>query len=268
MFDFAFMQRAFFVGVFLSVMIPLIGVVMVSRKTSMLGDAMSHISLSGVAIGLILGYNPVLGAVIVCILAGLSIDKIRKRFPDYGDMATAIITSIGLALAAVLSDFTPGGTSLESYLFGSISSITWFDVILAGGLFVLVIFFNVLFYGALVNFAIDEKLSRLYGISAVNITRVYTILAAMTIALASKMIGALIVTSLIILPVATALFIARSYKATVLYSILFGNIYMICGLGISYHVEISPGGAVVFTALVTMFLLALYRRVKLKKASA
>lgn len=267
MFSFEFMQRAFIVGIFLSAMIPLIGVVMVSRKTSMLGDALSHISLAGVAVGLILGYNPVLGAVVICILAGLSIDKIRKRFPDYGDMATAIITSIGLALAAVLSDFTPGGTSLESYLFGSISSITWFDVSLAGVLFVLVVSYNLLFYGALVNFAIDENLSRVYGISVIPITRIYTVLAAMTIALASKMIGALIVTSLIILPVATALFIARSYKQTVWYAIGFGNLYMLLGLIISYHMEISPGGAVVFIALFTMSILGIVRQVKKRKVS-
>ena len=99
MFEYDFMQRALLAGIFLSLTIPLIGVVMVSRKTSMLGEAMSHVSLAGVGLGLVFGFSPVLGAVGICILAGLSIERVRKRFLGYGDMATAIVTSVGLGLA-------------------------------------------------------------------------------------------------------------------------------------------------------------------------
>lgn len=92
MLEFAFMRHALLAGLLLSIMIPMIGVVMVSRKTSMIGDSLSHTSLAGVALGLILGVNPVIGAILVCIVSAFAIEWIRHRFPQHGDMATAVIT--------------------------------------------------------------------------------------------------------------------------------------------------------------------------------
>ena len=121
MLEFAFMRKALFLGFLLSIMIPIIGIVMVNRKTSMIGDALSHTALAGVGMGLILGFDPLLGSAIICVIAAFLIEFIRKKFPQYGDMATAVIMSTGLGIAAILSDFAPGGNSFESYLFGSIS---------------------------------------------------------------------------------------------------------------------------------------------------
>ena len=139
MFEFEFMKRTMIVGVLLGIMIPLVGIVMVNRKTSMMGDALSHTALAGVAFGLILSFNPMIGAVIICIIAAFTIEAIRKRFPQYGDMATAVIMSTGLGLASILSDFTPGGNTLESYLFGSISAATPTDVKIISIVFALVL---------------------------------------------------------------------------------------------------------------------------------
>ena len=258
---FAFMQRALICGALLSITIASIGVFMVNRKTSMLGEAMSHVSLSGVAVGLILGCNPVIGAIIACAIAGLSIEKVRKHFPLQGDMATAIITSLGLGFAGILSAFIPGGTSLESYLFGSVTSVTRFDVILSIALFlIVVILYNGIYYGAIINLVIDEKHAKLVGVPTRLLGMLYTLLVAITIALAAKMIGALIVSSLIILPVATALFLANNYKKMMIYSSFFGFFYMMSGLVLSYYVEVSPGGAVVLIALVMMLILYLLKK--------
>lgn len=260
MLQFEFMQRALLSGLMLSIMIPLIGVVMVNRKTSMVGDALSHTSLAGVGLGLILGFDPVLGAIAVCIVAGLSIEKIRKRFPQYGDMATAVTMSTGLGLAAVLSDFAPGGNTFESYLFGSISSVTRADLRHVSIVFALVLLTSIIYYTALLDLSIDTNLARLAGVKVRFVNGIFTILTAVTIALACKMVGALLVASLMVLPVATALMICRSYKQTLWTSVILGMLYMMTGIVLSYYFDLRPGGAIVILAVIGMGLVTLYAR--------
>lgn len=262
MLSYDFMRRALLAGLLLSIMIPAIGVVMVNRKTSMVGDALSHTSLAGVGMGLILGWDPVIGAVIVCIMAGFSIEAVRKRFPQYGDMATAVIMSSGLGIAAILSDFAPGGNTFESYLFGSISSITQNDVILVGIVFLVVCLASIFFYGALLDIAIDPNLARLAGVKVKRMNALFTFLSAVTIALACKIVGALLVASLMVLPVATALFVSRSYKMTYIISILLGIFYTMLGMMISYYQDIKPGGAIVINAVMGMIIMAVIGKIR------
>lgn len=268
MLEFNFMRRTLAVSLMISIMIPLIGIVMVNRKTSMIGDALSHISLAGVGVGLIFAFDPLIGAILACIIGAFSIEAIRKRLPQYGDMATAIIVSIGLGLAAILSDIAPGGNTFESYLFGSIASVSPTDVIIVGITFILVIAASIIFYGGLLDIAVDTNLARLAGVKVSLINTVFTILSAITVALAAKIIGALLVTSLIVLPVATALIVSRSYKQTYIISISLGIIYMMLGIIISYYYDIKPGGAIVLNALVGMLVLSIYAKFKKIKKPA
>ena len=261
MLGFAFMRRALLVGLMLSIMIPMIGVVMVNRKTSMIGDALSHTALTGVGLGLILGFDPLKGMILICILAAFLIETIRDKFPQYGDMATAIILSVGLGFASILSDFAPGGTSFESYLFGSISSVTSSDVLQVGVIFVLLVFASIKEYGGLLAVAIDTNTARLSGVNVKRINRVFTLLSAITIAMAVKLVGALMVTSMIVLPVATSLIVAKSYKSTYLITTLLGVVYMISGIVASYYYDVKPGGAIVIFALIGMLAFWIYSKV-------
>ncbi|WP_130819706.1 metal ABC transporter permease [Anaerococcus vaginimassiliensis] len=260
MLEFAFMRKALMVGFLLSIMIPIIGIVMVNRKTSMIGDALSHTALTGVGLGLILGFDPLLGSAIVCVIAAFMIEIIRKKFPQYGDMATAVIMSTGLGLAAILSDFAPGGNSFESYLFGSISSVTSFDLINTSIIFVLVLILSISRYSALLAISIDTNTARLSGVRVNLIEAIFTFLAAVTIALAVKIIGALMVTSLIVLPVATSLIVSRSYKQTFFITIILGIVYMMAGIILSFQFDIKPGGAIVVNAVVGMLVFTLYKK--------
>lgn len=258
--DYQFMRRALLSGSMLAIMIPLIGVVMINRKTSMVGDALSHVSLAGVALGLILGIDPVLGAILVCIIAAFSIEAIRHRLPQYGDMAVAIIVSIGLGFAAVLASFTPGSHNFESYIFGSITSITQWDLLQITLTFIAVVVSSILLYGALLDIAIDENLARLSGVRVQVVNSVFTFLSAITIALAVKIVGALLVASLIVLPVSTALILAKSYRQMFIIAILLGLIYMLSGIIISFYYDVNPGGAIVLTALIGMALSAIFKK--------
>lgn len=262
MLEFAFMRKALVAGLMLAIMIPMIGIVMVNRKTSMIGDALSHTALSGVGLGLILGFDPLIGSAIVCVIAAFLIELIRKKFPQYGDMATAVIMSTGLGIAAILSDFAPGGNSFESYLFGSISSVTNMDVINISVIFVLILAVSISQYAGLLAISIDKNIARLAGVKVNRINAIFTFLSAITIALAVKIVGALMVTSLIVLPVATALIIAKSYKKTYIITIILGVLYMMLGIVQSYQFDIKPGGAIVVNAVIGMIVFVAYSKIK------
>ena len=262
MFQFSYMRQALFVGLLLSIMVPALGVIMVHRKTSMIGDALSHSSLAGVALGLILNIDPVIGAICLCIFAGLSMDMIRRRFPQFGDMATAIVMSTGLALASILSDFAKGPTSFDAYLFGSITVVSSLDTVLISICFVLVLFFCLYYYQALLSLAINPTLARINGVKESQIDYFFTVLSAATIAISCKVVGALMISSLIVLPTATALLFSKSYKQVYLSSILLGAIYMFVGLISSYFYGVKPGGSVVLTALVVFLIISLFIKIK------
>lgn len=268
MLEFAFMRRTLLVAVFLGITIPLIGIIMVNRKTSMMGDALSHTSLAGVALGLILGINPSIGAMAICIISAFGIEALRHKFPHYGDMATAVILSIGLGFASILSDFTPGGNSLESYLFGSISSSSPGDVIATFILFLAVLVTTLVLYSPILTISIDSNLARLDGVPVVTINSIFTLLTALTVALSAKTVGILLVSSLLVMPVACSLFLVRSYKQMYFASVLFGLAFMIIGITISWHFEIKPGGAIILLATITMLISALYSRIRNNKFGA
>ena len=124
-FEYPFMQRAFLVGVLLALIIPCVGIVIVLKRLSMIGDALSHTSLAGVAAGLLFNINPVLGATAACVAAAFGIEAIRKKLPRYAEMSIAIILSAGVGLAGVLSGFVRSAASFNSFLFGSIVAIRW-----------------------------------------------------------------------------------------------------------------------------------------------
>ena len=124
MFKYAFMQRAFIVGILLAAVIPCIGIVVVCKRLSMIGDALSHTSLAGVAIGLILGINPVFTASVTCVLAALGMEGIRRKLPRFSEMSIAITMSAGIGLAGVLSGFVKNTANFNSFLFGSIVAIS------------------------------------------------------------------------------------------------------------------------------------------------
>ena len=259
------MIKALIVGAFLSIIIPCMGVVVVNKKISVIGDALSHVSLAGVALGLILSINPLIGAIFACVIGAFSIEKIRKKFPQFGDMATAIITSMGLGLAALLSDFSPGGSSFDAYLFGSIASVSKTDLIIVLITFILVVAISLIYYFGLLSIAVDPQLAKMSGVNVRRINSIFTLLSALTIALSAKIIGALMVTSLIVLPVASSLLISKSYKTTFLNTLVLGVLYTLSGVILSYYFDLKPGGAIVVIASLGMLVCLLISKLKSKK---
>lgn len=257
MLEFAFMRRSLIIGVMLAVIIPMIGIIMINRKTSMIGDALSHSSLAGIGLGLIFGINPLWTSLVICIIASFAIETLRKKFPKYGDMATAIVMSTGIAIASILSDFTPGGTSFESFMFGSITTVSSEDVYIVLFVFLIVAISSLYLYYGLLYTSINPVLARLAGVNTSAINIFFTLLTAVTVAISTKTVGALMVTSLMTIPVAGAMVFAKSYKKMYIISIILSVIFMVSGISASYYLGIKPGGAIVIIAVTSFLIISL-----------
>lgn len=260
-FEYAFMQKAFIVGILLAIIIPCIGVVVVLKRLSMIGDALSHTSLAGIAAGLIIGINPVVGAIVISIIAALGIEFIRKKIPKYAEMSIAIIMSAGIGLAGVLSGFVKNSANFNSFLFGSIVAISDFELYLVIGISILVFLTFILLYKELFYVSMDERSARLAGIPVNTVNFIFTILTAVTVSIAARTVGALIVSSLMVVPVACGMQFGKSYKETVIYSIISGVLFTIIGLFISYYAHLKPGGTIVLVGIVALMLIIIIKKI-------
>jgi len=260
-FQYDFMQRAFLCGILVAVISPCIGVVVVLKRFSLIGDALAHNSLAGVALGLMLGFNPVAGAIFMALVAALSLEKIRQSFPCYGEVGLAVLTSSGIGLAAIFSGFIKNSANFNSFLFGSIVAISdaEFYSILALSILVVLIFF--LLYKELFYIVFDEQAARLANIPVDKINFIFMFLVAVTISVSARIVGTLIISSLMVLPVATALQLGCSYKKTVLYAISFALIATVIGLFLSFYLNLKPGGTIVLSSIV-LLLIVIFRRKK------
>lgn len=252
MFQYAFMQKAFLVGILLAIIVPLIGVVVVLKRLSMIGDALSHTSLAGVALGLILGLNPIVGSIVICIFAAFSIEAIRKSIPKYAEISISIMMSVGIGLASILSGFVEDGAAFNSFLFGSIVAITDTEVLLVIVVTVIVVAVFMLLYKELMFITFDEQGAELAGLPVKKINFVITLLTAITVSVAARSVGALMVSSLMVLPVACAMQLANSYRKTIVYAVLFAVLFTVVGLFLSYYWNLKPGGTIVLTGVVVL----------------
>lgn len=258
-FEYAFMQKAFLVGLLIAVITPSIGLIVVLKRLSMIGDALSHNALAGVTMGLAFGFNPVLGAVLFSITAAFSIERIRKIFPKYSEMAIAIIMATGIGVAGILSGFVKNNANFNSFLFGSIVAVTDFELYMVIGLSIIVMVSFVLLYKELFYMTFDEESARLAGVPIKIVDFIFTLLTAVTISISARTVGALVISSLMVLPVATAMQFAKSYRQTVLYSIFVGLLSMISGLYISYYASLKPGGTIVIVGVLMLVISLIYK---------
>lgn len=260
LFQYDYMIRAMIVGLVLSVVIPAMGVVIVNRRLAMIGDALSHVSLAGVMFGLLVGINPILGAIIICAVAALSMEWIRRRFPSYGEISTAVIMSTGVGLASILSGFVKGGANFESFLFGTIVAITDFEFYMILLVSAAVVLFLLLNYKKLLYLSFDSISARLAGIRGDRLSGLFVLLTGLTVAISARTVGVLIISSLLVLPVSCALQLKLSYKKTHVASVLFGILFTEGGLILSYYLGLKPGGSIVLIGVATLIVLLIKKQ--------
>jgi zinc transport system permease protein len=262
--EYDFMRRAFVVGILLAVIIPCIGVIVVLKRLSLMGDALSHSSLAGVAAGLIIGVNPVLSAGVACVAAALCIEAMRRKIPQYADISIAVILSASVGLAGVLSGFVKNSAGFNSFLFGSIVAFSDFEMILVVCVSFVVMLTFILLYKELFFVAFDERAARLAGVPVRMVSDIFTVLTAVTVSVASRTVGVLIVSSLMVLPVACAMQFRVSYKRTVIYSVCFAVAFMVSGLYVSYYARLKPGATVVLLGVICLSLVLSAKKISSK----
>lgn len=251
--SYGFMQRAFLAGVLVALSVACIGMVTVLRRQSMIGDALSHSSLAGVSIGLIAGVNPVGIAIVVSVLSAFGIEIFRRFFPKLSEIATAVIMSTGIGLAGVLSGFVTAA-SFNSYLFGSLLSIPDEELLLVVVFSLVVLVLSALLYKELFFLGFDQEAARLAGVPARAINFIFTLLTAITIAIAARTVGTLVVSAQIVLPVASAMHLAKSYRGTYTMSMILSLFYTLLGLTLSSIFDLKPGGTIVITSVLGLIL--------------
>ena len=253
MFDYEFMRLAFLIGCLLAIIIPLVGQTCVLKRLSTFGDAISHTSLLGVAVGLVAGYTPLIVAIITCILASLIIEVIRNKFSKYAEMSVAIVMSASIALAAIMSKFS-SSANFSSYLFGSILLIKRIDVIITLVVFGVTLLFYLGFYHQIRYVAYNEVQAKLDGVNVLLVNTIQMIVTAIVIAISSKVIGALMVSALMVIPYATSIQLTKNYKKSMIFSIIFSLLAVILGLILSYYLDLQSGGTIVLSSTVLLII--------------
>jgi zinc transport system permease protein len=261
--EYGFMQRALAAGLMTAVICPAIGVFLVPRRLSLIADAMAHVALAGVALGLVLGISPLWGALGVSLGAAVGIERLRARGALAGDAALAVFLSGGFALAVVLISLAGGfNADLFAILFGSIVTVSPTDVWVIAGLGALVAGAVGVFYPQLLAVTLNEDLARTSGVPVTALNLMLTILTALTTVVAMRMVGVLLVSAMIVIPTLAGFALARSFRQALGIAIAVAVTAVVAGLAAAYYLRLASGGAVVLTALALFAAATALRRVR------
>lgn len=249
-----FMQRALLAALFTGLAAPAIGTFLVQKRLALLGDGIGHIAVTGVALGLLTGAAPTWTAVAVAIVGAVAIELIREQGHTNGDVALALLFYGGLAGGVLLTGLGGQGTGgLHSYLFGSVTSISASDVWFTLALAVVVLIATLGLMPYLFAVAADPDFAKVAGIRVRFYNVLVAVLAAVTVTVAMRTVGLLLVSALMVVPVATSQQLARSFRATVAGAMVVGVLAAVGGLlvaaGLSFRATVAPGPAIVLLAL-------------------
>ena len=251
MFSYSFIVRALVVGVLLSLCASLVGVSLVLKKNSMIGDGLSHVGFGAMAIALVLGWTPIWFSMVVVVIVSFFILKINENSKIHGDSLIALISSSALAIGTfAISIFKGVNIDINNYLFGSILAIGKLDVILSIILSIIVILIYVLFYNKIFAITMDENFAKSIGIKVNFYNMVFAALCSIVVVLGMRLMGALLISSLIIFPTLSAMQCFKSFKSVVLSSVVISIFSFILGLIISYLFSTPTGASIVIVNLI------------------
>ena len=212
-----FIQRALIAGSFIAILCGTLGTFLVLRRFSLIGDGLAHVTFGGVAVGLFLNLYPMYMAIPIVMLSSLGILKLVEKARLYGDAAIGIVSSLGIACGILLASAAGGfNVDLFSYLFGNILSIGTTEVISSILLSVILMFVIWFFYHELLAITFDEESARASGVKTKTINAILVLLTSLTVVLAMRVVGIMLISSLLILPPVTALQVARGFKMTII----------------------------------------------------
>lgn len=264
--EFDFIRYSFISGMLIGILAPLIGTFIVVRRLSLIADALSHVTLGGIAFGMLLSkliavtVNPIWTGIIFSVGGSLLIEKLRSLYRHYQELAIPIIMSFGIGLSVIFISLADGfNQDLFGYLFGSISAVTLNDVLIIFTIFILVLAFIFILYKELFMLSFDEEYASIIGVPRfVHI--LFMLMVALVISASMRVVGILLVSSLITLPVASAMRFAKGYKQLMLWGVVIGELSVLIGLITAYYLDISPGGVIVMILVLILLVTLAYTR--------
>ncbi|EMA10145.1 zinc transport system permease protein [Haloarcula vallismortis] len=255
--EYTFMYRAILVGLCVGVIAPLIGTFLVHRQLALIGDALAHTAFAGVAVGLFLNavlelsVSPYLTAVVVAVIAALLIELISEATDAYNDVSMAIVLSTGFALGTVLISLNAGGLAvgINQYLFGNLSTVSAENAVIMLGLFSIIVATVALTRNQLLYVTFDETAAAVSGLPVAWYNRIMVMLTALVVVGAMQIMGVILVAAMLVVPVAGATQVSRSFSESLLVSIVLAELAVLLGIGISYYVGATAGGVIVLVAV-------------------
>lgn len=254
MFQSGFMQNAFMAGLIISILCPFIGLFLVLRRYSMIGDTLSHSSFAGVAIGLVIGVNPLITAFLFTTVCAIIIEFLRDYYKKYAELVMSLVLTFSLGLAIILISSGKASAKVNSFLFGSILTVSSEDIILMLIIGIISLAILLFLYNKLIYITFDEEGAKTTGIKVKLINYIFTILVGATISMSIRVMGILVISSIMVVPVATAMQLKKGFKSTLIYSICFGMFDIMMGLFLSYYINSAPGGTIALTSVFTLIL--------------
>jgi zinc transport system permease protein len=259
--QYSFMVRALLAGVIVAVVLPVLGSFLVARRYSLIADSLAHVSLAGIGLGLVAGLAPVAVAVPVTVGGALGLEWLRQRQQLSGEVGLAILMSGGLAIAVVLANLAHGATvDFTTYLFGSITATTVQDVWVLAGLAVLSLLFVIVKYRALLHIAFDEDSARIAGYRVTVLNYVLVGLTAAVVAMSLRIVGGLLMSALLVIPIVIAARLARSFMQTISLAVVAAFVAVGGGLLVAFYAGVAAGGAIVLSALVLLVLTFIWKQ--------
>jgi zinc transport system permease protein len=248
--EYEFMRRALVAAFLTGLAAPAIGTYLVQRRLSLLGDGIGHVALTGVAVGLLTGTAPLLSAVVVAILGAVAIELLRAQGRASGDVALALLFYGGIAGGVLLTSLAgQSAATLYTYLFGAITTVSSDELIVVGVLSGLVVLGAIGLAPQLFAVCQDEEYARVVGIPARAYGLLIAVMAAVTITVAMRTVGLLLVSALMVVPVAAAQQVSSSFKATFAAAMAVGVVTSVSGVAISFSADTPPGPTIVLAAL-------------------
>ncbi|GGI31394.1 metal ABC transporter permease [Staphylococcus chromogenes] len=267
--NFEFIRYSFISGLLIGLIAPLIGTFIVVRRLSLIADALSHVTLSGISFGMFIVsassafafVNPIWTGILFAIVGALLIEKLRTSYSNYQEIAIPILMSSGIGLSAIFISLADGfNQELVGLLFGSISAVSFSDLVTITIISILVLAFILLFYKELFILSFDAEYSKVIGIPK-WISFLFIIIVALVISASMRVIGVLLVSALITLPVAIAMRWSKGFKQFIIMSIVIGEFSVIAGLITAFYLDISPGGVIVVILILLLGLTFLLQKV-------
>ncbi|MEU4212640.1 iron chelate uptake ABC transporter family permease subunit [Streptomyces sp. NPDC026206] len=259
--ELAFMQRALLAALLVGVTAPAIGIYLVQRRQALMGDGIGHVALTGVGLGFLLNTSPVWMATIVCVIGAVTMELIRSYGKARGDIALAMLFYGGMAGGVMLMSLSPNGSNanLTSYLFGSITTVSQEDIVAICLLAAFVILTTIGLRRQLFAICQDEEFARVTGLPVRLLNLLVAVTAAVTVTVAMRVVGLLLVSALMVIPVAASQQIARSFATTFAMAVAVGVLVTLSGTITSYYVDVPSGATIVLMAIgvfITLTLLA------------